>query len=76
MAEVCVGKIRNLYSRVDYQKKKEICRDNRNQNDSLGIAKPRLSFCRLGIWQWTRYPFGKMNVILNQLEWMPKLWKV
>lgn len=65
-----------LYSRVDYQKKKEICQTIGNQNDSLGIAKTtavllpsrNLAVDKVSFWENERY--------FKQLEWMPKLWKV
>lgn len=52
-----------LYSRVDYQKKKEICQTIGNQNDSLGIAKTtavllpsrNLAVDKVSFWENERY---------------------
>lgn len=52
-----------LYSRVDYQKKKEICQTIGNQNDSLGIAKTtavllpyrNLAVDKVSFWESERY---------------------
>ena len=69
-----------IYSRVDYQKRKEICQTIGNQNDSLRIAKStavllpyrNIAIDRKSFWEMERY-FHAIDLEEGMLEDLRKL---